>query len=96
MTEMWVNMGPQHPMTHGCGTSGSSSNGEIITEAEPVIGYLHRGWEKMVENRDLPADHPAGRPALLRSSLTWSHLYCRTVEELMELEVPDRAQWIRS
>ena len=41
MTEMWVNMGPQHPMTHGLWSLRVKLNGEIITDAEPMIGYLH-------------------------------------------------------
>jgi len=95
MTEMWVNMGPQHPMTHGLWNLRVKLDGEIITEAEPVIGYLHRGWEKMVESRDFQQIIPMADRLCYGASLTWSHLYCRSVEELMELEVPDRAQWIR-
>ena len=66
MAEMWLNMGPQHPMTHGLWNLRVKIDGETITEAEPVIGYLHRGWEKITENQDVPADHPHGRPAVLR------------------------------
>jgi len=44
MTEMWINMGPQHPMTHGLWNLRIKVDGETITDSEPVIGYLHRGW----------------------------------------------------
>jgi NADH-quinone oxidoreductase subunit D len=70
-------------------------NGEIITDAEPVIGYLHRGWEKMMENRDYHQIVPLADRLCYASSLSWCHMYCRTVEELMELEVPERAKWLR-
>ena len=85
MTEMWVNMGPQHPMTHGLWNLRVKLDGEIITEAEPVIGYLHRGWEKMVESRDFQQIIPMADRLCYGASLTWSHLYCRSVEELMDL-----------
>ena len=96
MTEMWVNMGPQHPMTHGLWSLRVKINGEIITDAEPMIGYLHRGWEKMMENRDYHQIVPLADRLCYASSLSWSHLYCKTVEDLLELEVPDRARWIRT
>jgi len=95
MTEMWVNMGPQHPMTHGLWNLRVKIDGEIITDATPVIGYLHRGWEKMVEARDFKQIIPLADRLCYGSSLTWSHLYVRTIEQLMDVDVPERAQWIR-
>ena len=45
MAKMWINMGPQHPMTHGLWNLRIEVDGETVTNSEPVIGYLHRGWE---------------------------------------------------
>lgn len=95
MTEMWMNMGPQHPMTHGLWNLRVKADGEKITESVPVIGYLHRGWEKIVEARDFQQVIPMADRLCYGSSMTWSHLYCLTIEELMDIQVPERAQWIR-
>ncbi|MFA5313496.1 MAG: nickel-dependent hydrogenase large subunit [Methanomassiliicoccales archaeon] len=95
MTEMWVNMGPQHPFNHGLWNLRVKLDGEKVTDAEPVIGYLHRGWEKMVENRDYQQIIPMSDRLCYCSALTWSHVYVSAVEKLMEVEVPERAQWVR-
>jgi NADH-quinone oxidoreductase subunit D len=95
MTEMWINMGPQHPMTHGLWNLRVKIDGEKITDATPVIGYLHRGWEKMVEARDFQQIIPMADRLCYGASMSWSHLYVRTIEQLMEVDVPERAQWIR-
>jgi len=96
LTEMWMNMGPQHPMTHGLWNLRVKVDGEKITDAQPVIGYLHRGWEKMVEARDFRQIIPMADRLCYGSSMTWSHLYCMTIEELMDVEVPERAKYIRT
>jgi len=96
MTEMWINMGPQHPMTHGLWNLRIKVDGETITDSEPVIGYLHRGWEKEVENRTYPQIIPMSDRLCYGSSFTWSHVYCMAVEDLMGLEVPEKAKWIRA
>ena len=49
MAEMWITMGPQHPFSHGLWTLKIKADGEIVKDAEPVVGYLHRGWEKECE-----------------------------------------------
>ncbi|MFH1328847.1 MAG: NADH-quinone oxidoreductase subunit NuoD, partial [Candidatus Bathyarchaeota archaeon] len=51
MPEMWINMGPQHPFGHGLWDLKVKVDGEIIVDAIPQIGYLHRGIEKLAENR---------------------------------------------
>ena len=61
-------------MTHGLWNLRVKLDGEIITEAEPVIGYLHRGWEKMVESRDFQQIIPMADRLCYGASLTWSHL----------------------
>lgn len=92
---MWINMGPQHPMTHGLWNLRVKVDGETIVDAEPEVGYLHRGIEKICENRTYPQIIPLADRLCYGSSLTWSHLYCMTVEDLMGVEVPERAEYIR-
>ncbi len=50
--EMVLNVGPQHPATHGVFRLLATIDGEVLVDAEPVIGYMHRGYEKLVEARD--------------------------------------------
>lgn len=93
--EMWINMGPQHPFNHGLWNLRVKLKGETITQAEPIIGYLHRGWEKMVENRNYTQIVPLADRLCYGSSLAWNHLYCLTAEKLFGVEAPDRAKYIR-
>jgi len=95
MAEMWINMGPQHPMTHGLWNLRIKVDGETIVDAEPEVGYLHRGIEKLCEDRTYTQIIPIADRLCYGSSLTWSHLYCLTVEDLMGIEVPPRAEYIR-
>ena len=95
MPKMWINMGPQHPMTHGLWNLRVLVDGEVIVDSEPEIGYLHRGVEKISESREYPKNIILADRLCYGSSLTWSHLYCLTVEDLMEAEVPLRGQYIR-
>jgi NADH-quinone oxidoreductase subunit D len=96
MAEMWLNMGPQHPMTHGLWNLRVKIDGETIIEAEPVVGYLHRGWEKLTETRTFPQIIPMADRLCYGASLSWSHCYCLTAEKLMDIEVPERAKYIRT
>lgn len=95
MSEMWITMGPQHPFSHGLWTLKIKADGEVVTDAEPVVGYLHRGWEKECENRTYPQIIPMADRLCYSASMTWSHLYCRVVEEAMGIEVSDRAKYLR-
>jgi len=95
MAEMWINMGPQHPMTHGLWNLRIKVDGEIIVDAVPEIGYLHRGMEKIFEHRTYPQIGPITDRLCYGSSFTWNHLYCLTIENLMKLEIPERAKYIR-
>jgi len=96
MAEMWLNMGPQHPMTHGLWNLRVRVDGEKILESEPVIGYLHRGWEKLTENRQYPQIIPMADRLCYGASMSWSHVYCLAAEDLMDVEVPERAKYIRT
>ncbi len=95
MAEMWVNMGPQHPMTHGLWTLKVKIDGETITDAIPEVGYLHRGIEKIMENRTFPQSIPLADRLCYGSAHSWSSLYVFTVEDLMGVVAPERAQYIR-
>ena len=64
--ELVLNMGPQHPSTHGVLRIVLRLDAERVVDADVVIGYLHRGIEKLSENRDWTPDHPADRPDGLR------------------------------
>ncbi len=90
-----LNLGPQHPSTHGVLRVLLEMDGEFITKAEPVIGYGHRGHEHMAENRTYPQFLPnMGRVDYLHA-LAYNQGYCMAVEKLLGLVVPERAEFIR-
>ena len=95
-SELVLNMGPQHPSTHGVLRIVLRLDGERVVDADVVIGYLHRGIEKLCENRDWT------QIILLTDRMDYvaaasSNLgYCETVEKLMSVEVPRRARYIRT
>ncbi len=94
--ELVINMGPQHPSTHGVLRVVLRLDGERVTGCDVVIGYLHRGIEKLCEQRDwtqivLITDR-MDYVAAASNNLG----YCETVEKLMSLEVPPRAKYIRT
>jgi NADH-quinone oxidoreductase subunit D len=94
--EMILNIGPQHPSTHGVLRVILELDGEVITRAEPVIGYMHRAAEKLAEYRD------ARQVLVLMNRHDWISAFNNelgwviAVERLTGIEVPDRAQWIRT
>ena len=94
--EMILNIGPQHPSTHGVLRVVLELDGEVITHAEPVIGYMHRGAEKLAEHRD------ARQTLVLMNRHDWLSAFNNelgwviAVERLAGIEVPERAQWIRT
>jgi NADH-quinone oxidoreductase subunit D len=94
--EMILNIGPQHPSTHGVLRIVVELDGEVIMRAEPVIGYMHRGAEKLAEFRD------ARQTLVLMNRHDWLSAFNNelgwtiAVERLAGIEVPDRAQWIRT
>ena len=90
-----LNLGPQHPSTHGVLRVLLEMDGEFITKAEPVIGYGHRGHEHMAENRSYVQFLPnLGRVDYLHA-LAYNQCYCMAVEKLLDLKVPERAEYIR-
>ena len=94
--EMILNIGPQHPSTHGVLRIVLELDGEVITRAEPVIGYMHRAAEKLSEFRD------ARQTMVLMNRHDWLSAFNNelgfviAVERLAGIEVPERAQWIRT
>ncbi|MEW5759614.1 MAG: NADH-quinone oxidoreductase subunit D [Candidatus Thermoplasmatota archaeon] len=95
MAEMWVNMGPQHPSTHGLWDLLVKVDGETIVDAIPQIGYLHRGIEKIGENRTFVQFIPITDRLCYIANISWSTLYVMSVEELADIKIPDRAKYIR-
>jgi len=93
--EMILNVGPQHPATHGVFRLLATIDGEILINAEPVIGYMHRGYEKLVEQRDYrQITNLVSRMDWL-SGINNELPLALAVEQLMEIEVPPRAQYLR-
>jgi NADH-quinone oxidoreductase subunit D len=94
--EMVLNIGPQHPSTHGVLRLVLQLDGEVIRRAEPVIGYMHRAAEKLAEHRDhlqvLVLMNRHDWLSAFNNELGW----CIAVERLAGIEVPERAQWIRT
>lgn len=90
-----INLGPQHPATHGVLRVKLTMDGEYIVHAEPVLGYIHRMHEKMGENRTWAQFMPnTGRLDYL-GALSYNHGYVAAVERAAGLEVPERAEYIR-
>ena len=90
-----LNLGPQHPSTHGVLRVLLEMDGEFITKAEPVIGYGHRGHEHMAENRNYTQFLPNLARVDYLHALAYNQCYCMAVEKLLELKVPERAEYIR-
>jgi NADH-quinone oxidoreductase subunit D len=93
--EMLLNLGPQHPSTHGVLRLVLGLEGETVTGCTPVIGYLHRGIEKILENRSVLAGIRYMDNTDYLSPMLCEMAYVGAVEQLMNLDIPRRAQYIR-
>lgn len=93
--EMLLNVGPQHPSTHGVFRLVLKIDGEIIKEAKPVIGYLHRGTEKLAENLQYTQIIPYTDRLDYLAAMTNNYVLCHAVETMMDLKIPDRAEYLR-
>lgn len=93
--EMLLNVGPQHPSTHGVFRLVVKIDGETITEATPVVGYLHRGTEKLAEDLNYTQIIPYTDRMDYLSSMINNYVICHAVETMMGLEVPERAEYLR-
>ena len=90
-----LNVGPQHPAAHGVLRILMTMDGEWITRAEPVVGYIHRMHEKMGENRTWAQFLPnTGRIDYL-SAMHYTHAFVGAVERGARIEVPPRAEYVR-
>ncbi len=92
---MVLNMGPQHPSTHGVLRVILELDGEIVVKAQPVIGYLHTGIEKSCEAKTYSQAITLTDRLDYLAPLSNNLCYCLAVEKLLGLEVPKRAQYIR-
>jgi NADH-quinone oxidoreductase subunit D len=96
ITDVVLTLGPQHPSTHGALQVRLEVDGDVIRTAEPLIGYLHRGAEKLFEVRDYR------QIMVLANRHDWLSAFANelgvalAVERLMGLEVPERATWLRT
>jgi len=90
-----VNLGPQHPSTHGVFRLRVTFDGEVVVDLEPVFGYLHRGSEKLAEERTYVQVLTLTDRLDYVASMTNNQAYCLAVEKLMGLQVPERAQYLR-
>ena len=90
-----LNIGPQHPSTHGVFRIKATVDGEKVVEAEMVMGYLHRSIEKLAEERTYTQNIPFTDRTDYLSSMSNNLGYCLAVEKLAGIEVPERGQVIR-
>jgi len=95
-TELILNMGPQHPSTHGVLRVILKLDGEKVLNTECVIGYLHRGVEKIAEHRTYTMFNPYVDRMDYVAAVSNGLGYCEAVEKLMNIEAPPRAQWVRT
>ena len=90
-----MNMGPQHPAMHGLLRLILELDGETVVRCDPVMGYLHRCQEKIAENRMYPAVIPLTDRLDYFANMHMEHGYCLAVEDMLEVEIPPRAEAIR-
>lgn len=90
-----INMGPQHPSTHGVFRMAITLDGETIVGLKPVMGYLHRNHEKIGERNTFIQNIPYTDRLDYISSMSNNHGYVLAVEKLLGSTVPERAEWIR-
>lgn len=95
LTKMKINIGPQHPATHGVLRLVLELEGEVIKSCEPIIGYLHRGMEKMAESRTYLQYLPTVDRVDYLGGFFNAYAFCNAVENLSQIEVSKRAQYIR-
>src|SRR5580658_10616844 len=92
---MVLNMGPQHPSTHGVLRVILELDGEIVLKAKPVIGYLHTGIEKSCESKTYSQCITLTDRIDYLAPLSNNLCYCLAAEKLLGLEIPPLAQWTR-
>jgi NADH-quinone oxidoreductase subunit D len=93
--DLLINMGPQHPSTHGVLRLKIITQGETIKHCEPVIGYLHRGMEWLAQNRNFVQYQALVDRVDYLAGMSDSHAYVCAVEQISGIKVPDRAEYLR-
>src|ERR671926_2009538 len=91
-----MSMGPQHPAMHGLLRLIMELDGETVVRCDPIMGYLHRSKEKISENRMYPAVVPITDRIDYMNNIAMEYGYCMAVEELLDAEIPPRADAIRA
>jgi NADH-quinone oxidoreductase subunit C/D len=94
--DLLLNMGPQHPSTHGVLRIVLELEGETIVKATPHLGYLHRGVEKLSENSTYTQIIPLTDRLDYVCAMTNNYAFVRAVEKLLQVNVPERAEYIRT
>ena len=92
---MMLNFGPQHPAAHGVLRLVLEMDGEVVERADPHIGLLHRGTEKLIENKTYLQAMPYFDRLDYVSPMVQEHAFVTAAEKLLNIEVPERALWIR-
>lgn len=95
LTKLKINVGPQHPSTHGVLRLILELEGEVIRSCEPVIGYLHRGMEKMAEGRTYLQYFPTVDRIDYLGGFFNAYAFCNAVETLAGIEISNRVKYIR-
>jgi NADH-quinone oxidoreductase subunit D len=90
-----INFGPQHPAAHGVLRLILEMDGEIIERADPHIGLLHRGTEKLIEHKTYMQALPYFDRLDYVSPMSQEHCFALAVEKLLRCEIPERAKYIR-
>jgi len=90
-----MNFGPQHPAAHGVLRLVLEMEGEIVERADPHIGLLHRGTEKLIEHKTYTQAVPYFDRLDYVSMLAQEHSYCLAIEKLTNCKIPTRAKYIR-
>ena len=90
-----INLGPQHPSTHGVFRLRVTFDGEVVLDIEPVFGYMHRGTEKLAEERTYTQIVTLSDRLDWVSGMTNNQAYVRAVEKLADIPVPERAMYLR-
>jgi NADH:ubiquinone oxidoreductase subunit D len=90
-----MNFGPQHPAAHGVLRLILELEGEVVKKADPHIGLLHRGTEKLIENKNYLQGLPYFDRLDYVSMMAQEHAYSLAIEKLLKIEIPLRAQYIR-
>jgi len=95
VTNLTLNFGPQHPAAHGVLRLVLELNGEVVERADPHIGLLHRGTEKLIEYKSYLQALPYFDRLDYVSMMTNEQCYSLAVEKLLNIQIPERAKWVR-